>query len=345
MDVVPIYGDRRDIGHLIHGVDHHMGPDWRARLERDLPGHSSPRSDDRVRGLERSHYSPPRERRRRRSSTEDPQRGHQTKRVRRWCEKSRSGSRSSPSERGGSAEFLPRRHHHNSDDGRLSYWDDDYNDVQTSSTVSSDERRRPVPAVYQPPDSLEAEIQRLYPDADVSWVSDMAGFDVDEFFHGLNDNSFAVSINPSDEDAQMEKVIFDDDDDDNQALPTVRLPPVKHIAADKISEDTKTFFHRHQSPTNDTEERSWYGFQEGDNDRTSHDHSSEVIVKFPQGTCAALNMSRFSAKLEINSSPPAGLKPEFSPDVMNDKGERPLRDTSSNTDNGDISQETMMLDV
>lgn len=224
--------------------------------------------------------------------------------------------------------MLPRVDHYKSDDGRLSYWDDDYNDVKMSSTVSSDECRRSVPSVNQPSDGLEAEIQRCYPDADASWVSDMAGFDLDEFFHGLDDNKFALSIIPSGGNAQMEVAIFDDED--GQALPTVKLPPTKDIAPGSISHTisgTKTFFYKNQSRTNDTEERSWYGFREGDNDGISRDRNSGIVVNLPQ--------------LKVKSPSPDCPKP--SPDATIDESERPLKDKLSHIDNGDAGQETMML--
>lgn len=287
---------------------HRMDPARRARLERDDRGGSSPRSDDRMRGLKRSHYSPPRERRRRGSSIDDPQRGRQTKRVRRWREESRSGSRSSHREREGSTELLPRVGHRNRGDGRLSYWDDGYNDIKMSDTGSPEDTRQLVPAVYLPSGSLEAEIQRLYPNADRTWVSEMAGFDADDFFVRLGDHKLATITLSSEDDARMEMNLFSDGDD-GQALPQVRLPPAQETFADTIS-DVKEFIHNPQNRssvddrprTDDIEEGSRYDFQKGGMDKTRRANKAEIVVKLPQGGCAALDLDRFDAQLKVDPS-------------------------------------------
>lgn len=346
MDNAPNYENRRALGHFEDGDDHRMDPARRALLKRDDRRHSSPHSDDRMKGIERSHYSPPREKRSRRPSIEE---SHRKKRTRRWRERPRVDSQSSQSGREESAELLPRVGHHNSGDGRLSYWDDGYNDVKMSSTLFSEDSRRSVPAVHQPSDSLEAEIQRLYPDADAAWICEMASFDVDDFFHRLGDYGSAAGTIQIEEDARMGMNIFADEDE-GQALPTVRLPPAQDACANAIS-DAKMFAHEHQyrsslddTPrTNDTEERSWDGSQKGDKDRTSHDHNSEIVVKLPQGTCAALDMDKFSAQLKVNSPPSDGPNPEGDPKASNDRSERSLKDTLSNIDDGDVGQKTMVF--
>lgn len=346
MDGAPTYGNRRAPGHSEDDDDHHMDPARRARLNRDDRGRSSPQSGDRMRGIERSHYSPPREKRGRRSSIEE---SHRTKRTRRWHERPRGDAQSSQSEREESAELLPRIDHHNSGDGRLSYWDDGYNDIKMSSTFFPEEIRRSVPAVHQPSDRLKAEIQRLHPGADAAWICDMASFDVDDFFRRLEDCGSAAGTIQVEEDARMEMSIFDDEAE-GQALPRVRLPPAQDARANEIS-DAKVLAHGQQfrssldetSRTNDTGERSWDGSQKGDNDRTSHDHNSEIVVKLPQGACAALDMVAFSAQLKVNSPPPDGSNPGRDPKATNEKSERSLKDALSNIDDGDVGQKTMMF--
>lgn len=290
-----------------------MDPARRARLEHDDRRRSSPQSDDRTKGLERSHYSPPREKRGRKSSIEGSRR---TKRARRWRDTHRSGSQSSQSEREESAELVPRVVRHNGGDGRLSYWDDFYNDVKMSTTVSMEEGSLSVPAVYQPSDRLEAEIQRLYPDADASWVCEMASFDVNDFFRGLEEYSSAAGTFQTEEDLRMETNILGAEDE-GHAFPTVRLPPAPDKCKNAIS-GAKKVVHEYQyrssledTPrTNDTEERSWYGSQKVDKNRTSDDHNSKIVVKLPQGTRAALNMDSFSAQLKVDSPAPDGFNPE-----------------------------------
>lgn len=333
------YRNGRALGHSEGDDDNHrMDPARRARLERDHRGRSSPQSDDRMKGLKRSHYSPPREKRGRRSSIEE---SHRTKRARRWRGTHQSGSSSSQSEREESAELLPRVGPHNSGDGRLSYWDDGYNDVKMSSMISSEESRWPLPAVHQPSDSLEAEIQRLYPDADAGWVCDMASFDVDDFFRGLEDYRSAVATIKFEADAPVEMYIFDDGDE-GQALPTVRLPPTQDNSSNSSS-DTKRLFYEHEYPKNDTEDPSWYDPPQGDQDRTSHVHNSEIVVNLPQGARAALDMDSFSAQLKVDSPPPDGPNREWDPKATNDKSERPLKDILSSIDDGEVGQKTMMM--
>ncbi|KAK7715006.1 hypothetical protein SLS64_003703 [Diaporthe eres] len=346
MDNAPTYENRRALGHFEDDDDNRMDPARRALLKRDDRRRSSPQSDDRMKGIERSHYSPTREKRSRKSSIEE---SHRKKRTRRWRERPRVDSQSSQSGREESAELLPRVGHHNSGDGRLSYWDDGYNDVKMSSTLFSEESRRSVPAMHQPSNSLEAEIQRLYPDADAAWICEMASFDVDDFFRRLEDYGSDAGTIQIEEDARMGMNIFDDEDE-GQALPTVRLPPAQDACANAIS-DAKMFAHEHQyrsllddTPrTNHTDERSWDGSQKGDKDRTSHDHTSEIIVKLPQGTCAALDMDSFSAQLKVNSPPSDGPNPEGDHKATNDRGERSLNDTLSKIDDGDVGQKTMMF--
>ncbi|KAG6366835.1 hypothetical protein INS49_001016 [Diaporthe citri] len=316
MDSAPTYGNRRALGHFEDDDDHRMDPGRLAWLERDDRGRSSPQSDDRMKGMERSHYSPSREKRGRRPSIEE---SHRTKRTRRWRERPRGDSQSSQSEREESAELMPRVGHHNSGDGRLSYWDDGYNDVKMSSALFSEESRRSVPTVHHPSDRLEAEIQRLYPDAHAAWICDMASFDVNDFFRRLEDYHSAAGTIQIEEDARMEMNIFDDEDK-GHALPTVRLPPAQNACTDAIS-DAQMFAHAHQyrsslddTPrTNDNEEHGWDGSQKGDKDRKPHDHNSEIVVKLPQGTRAALDMDSFSAQLKVDSPPPDGSSPERDP--------------------------------
>lgn len=303
---------------------HRMDPARRARLERDDRGGSSPRLDDRMRRRKRSHYSPPRERRGRGSSIDDPQRGRQTKRLRRWREESRSGSRSSHREREGSTELLPRVGHRNSGDGRLSYWDDGYNDIKLLDTGSPEEARRLVPVVYQPSDSLEAKIQRRYPDADPTWVSEMAAFDVDVFLRGLGDHIFAETALPGEEDARVKMNIFSDGDD-VQALPIVRLPPAQGAVTDTIS-DTKNFFHDDQNqpsvddrPRKDIEEGGRCDFQKGDKDETPGAGNGEIVVKL-QGGGAALDLDRFSAQLKVDSPAPNDTNSEMDSKATNANG-------------------------
>lgn len=382
MNHAPTHENRRALSHFEDDDDHRMDPARRALLGRGDRGRSSPQSDDRTKRKERSHYSPPREKRNRRSSIEE---SHRKKRTRRWRERPRGDSQSSQSEREESAELLPRVGHHNSGDGRLSYWDDSYNDVKTSSTLFSEESRRSMPTMHQPSDSLEAEIQRLYPDADAGWICEMASFDVDEFFRGLGDYGSAAGTFQIQEDARMEMNIFDhedggqplptvrfppaqdsytnaieedarmemdifNDEDRDQAFPTVRLPPAQNSCTNAIS-GAQQFAHEHQyrsslddTPrTNDNEERSWDGSLKGDKDRKSHDHSSEIVVKLPQGNCAALAVDSFSAQLKVNSPPPDGPNLEGDPKATNDRSERSLKETLSNVDDGDVGQKTMML--
>lgn len=344
MDSAPTYGSRRTLGHFEDDDDHRMDPARRARLERDDRGRSSPQSDDRMKCRERSHYSPTREKRVRRSSIEE---SHRTKRTRRWRGRPRGDSQPSQSEREESAELLPRVGHHNTGDGRLSYWDDGYNDVKMSSTLFSEESRRSVPAVHKPSNSLEAEIQRLYPDADAAWICDMASFDLDDFFRGLEDYGSAADTTQIEKDAQMKMNVFDDEDED-QAVPTVRLPPAQDACTNAIS-DAKMLVNQyrpslHGTPRpNDTSQRNWDGSQIGDNDRTSHDHNSEIVVKLPQGTCAALDMNSFSAQLKVDSPPPDGPKPGGDPTATDGKSERSLKDALSNIDDDDVGQKTMTL--
>lgn len=86
MDSAPTSGNRRALGHFEGGDDddHRMDPARRAMLEANDHRHSSPQPDDRMKGVERSHYSPPRQKRGRRSSIEE---SHRTKRARRWRKK------------------------------------------------------------------------------------------------------------------------------------------------------------------------------------------------------------------------------------------------------------------
>lgn len=306
MDSAPTSGNRRALGHFEGGDDddHRMDPARRAMLEANDHRHSSPQPDDRMKGVERSHYSPPRQKRGRRSSIEE---SHRTKRARRWRKKNRSDSQSSQSEREGSAELLPRVSHRNSDDGRLSYWDDGYNDLKISSTFSSEEHKRSVPSMFQPSRRLEAEIQRLYPDAGADWIVDMANFDVDAFFRGLEDyipHAGAIQI---EEDTGMEMDIFDDEDE-GQALATVRLPPAQDNFAGTRS-DAKRLVYEYETRKNDNEDRSWYNPPEGDEVTTPHVHNSEIVVKLPQGTSATLSMDTFSAQLKVNSPPRDGPTP------------------------------------
>lgn len=313
--------------------DHRMDPARRALLER---GRSSPRSDDRMEGLERSHYSPPREKRGRRSSMEDLEREYQIKRVRHWRERSRSGSRSIRSERGGSAELLPRVDHH--EDGRLSYWDDSYDDVKMSSTVSLGRSRGPIATPRWPSDSLEGKIQHLFPEADAAWVHDMAAFHLDEFFHDLGDCLIPADTFQSQGDARVEMSIFDEEDE-GQAMPTVRLPPAQENVPNKrkfVDED------QHRSPLDDTSCMNdiveQYSYREGDNDNTFHNDNREIVVKLPKGSHTTLNMDNFSAQLKVNSPPPDDLNPE----LKNGKSARSPKDPFSNTD-VDVGQEVEML--
>lgn len=306
LDSAPASGNRGALGHFEgdDDDDHRMDPARRARLERDDRRHSSPQSDDRMKGLERSHFSPPRQKRGRGSSIEE---SHRSKRARRWRKRKRSGSQSSQSEREGSAELLPRVTHRNPDDGRLSYWDDGYNDVKISSTVPSEEHRRSVPTLFQPSRRLEAEIQRLHPDAAADWILDMASFDVDAFFRGLEDyNSDAGTIQIED-DTGMEMEIFDNEDE-GQVLPTVRLPPAQDYFA-STSSVAKRLLYEHESRENDNEGRSWYNPPEDDKVTTPHVYNGEIVVKLPQRPRAALKMDTFSAQLKVNSPAQYGPTP------------------------------------
>lgn len=303
----------RVTGQFEEADGHRMDPARRARMERDDHGRSSPRSDDRSKGLKRSHYSPPREGRGRRSS----------KRVRRWREKSRSGSPSSHGEREGSTELLPRVSHRNNGDGRLSYWDDGYDDIKMSDMGSSEEARRLRRAMYQPSNSLEAEIQRKYPDADPIWVSEMASFDLDEFFGGLGDHKLPAITLSVEEDARIEMDISSDRDD-GQALPTVKLPPVREAFRDTIS-DTKESFHNHQSQslvddrprTNNNEEGSRYDLEKGGKDKILRETYGEIVVKLPKGGGPALDLDRFSAQLRVDSRASSTLNSEMDPKATN----------------------------
>lgn len=299
MNSVPTSGNRGGLGDFDDDDDHRMDPARRARLERGDRERSSPLSDDRMKGLERSHYSPPREKRGRTSSFEEPRR---TKRARRWRKRRRSGSQSSQSEREESAELLPRVGHHNSGDGRLSYWDDGYNDAKMSSTISSEETRRSRPAAHQPSDSLAAEVQRLYPDADTDWVCEMATFDVDDFFRELEEYMPAAGAFQIEEDTRMELSIFDDEE--CQAVPKVRLPRAEETFPGTTS-DRNALFYKHQSRANDAEDRS--DGQGCDNDSTSHVRNSKIVVRLPQGTRAALSVDNFNSQLKVNSPPLDGL--------------------------------------
>lgn len=299
MNSAAISGKRGGLGNFDDDDDHRMDPARRARLERSDRVRSSPLSDDRMTGLERSHYSPSREKHGGTSSIEEPRR---TKRARRWRNRRRSGSQSSQSEREESAELLPRVGHHSSGDGRLSYWDDGYNDVKMSSTISSEETRRSGPAVHQLSDSLAAEMQRLYPDADADWVCDMASFDVDDFFRELEDYRPPAGTFQIEEDTRTELSLFDDEE--CQAVPRVRLPRAEETFLGTTS-DRNALLYKHQSRANDAEDRS--DGQEGDNDSTSHVRNSKIVVKLPQGTRAALSMDNFSSQLKVNSPPLDGL--------------------------------------
>lgn len=339
MESAPTYGDRRALGHFDSDDDEHrIDPARRALMERDDRGRSSPQSDDRMKGLDRSHYSPQREKRGRTLSNEEPRR---TKRARRWRGRHRSRSQSSQSEREQSAELMPRVGHHNSGDGRLSYWDDGYNDVKMSGIISSEESRRLLPAVHHPSDRLAAEIQRLYPYADADWARDMASFDVDDFFRGLEAYRSAVGTVQIEQDARMEMNFFDDEDE-GQSLPRVRLPPAQGNFTNSSSK-MKTFVYEHVSRKNDTEDRNWYDPPEGDRYETSHVHNGEIVVNLPLRARAAPNMDSFSAQLKVNSPPQIGPNPQGNPKATNDKSERPPKDVLSSTDDGGVGQETMML--
>ena len=348
MNNAPTYDNGRARGPFEDDDNHLMDPARRALLERDDLVGSSPRSDDRMKGLERRNYSPPQERRVRIPSTDKSRHGRKTKRARLWREKSRSGSRSTHSERAGSAELLPRMSYQNSGDGRLSYWDDGYNDVEMSNTVFPEQIKRLVPDVYQLSDSLGAEIQRMYPDADLTWISDMAGFDVDEFFHGLEDRMIAVSTPQHEEDARMEMNIFDDEDD-GQIQPTVRLPPAQETSTDALSDRKRSFYDDQQQSSldgnprrDDTEERSWYGFQV-DKDVTSRMDNSEIVVKLPQGIRKTLNMERFSANLKVNPPNSDDLNSETNREATNANSQRPLKDTLSISVSDDGGQNKIVL--
>jgi hypothetical protein len=212
-----------------------MDPTRRAWLERDDRGEYAPRLDDRIRDRKRRHYSPPRGNRDRGSSIDDPQRGRQAKRSRRRRRASRSGSRSSHGEREDSTELLPRMCHRSSGDGRLSYWDDGYHDIKTLDTVSPREARTFVSGMYQPSDSLEAEIKRFHPDADPTWVTEMAAFDVDVFLREVCGHIFAKTAELGDEHGPEDMVILNDGDNVS-GLPTVRLPPSRGTVTDTISD-------------------------------------------------------------------------------------------------------------
>lgn len=237
MDGPSTYEDQRVPKYLVDADDHRMDPARRALMERGDRVRSPSRPDDRLESHGGNHYSPPREKRGRKPSMEVPERRRQTKRSRRWRERHRSSSRSSRSERGGSAELLPRGRTQNSDDGRLSYWDDGYNDAKISSSLSSKRSRHTVTSAHEASESLEADIQRLFPSADAAWVSDMAGFDVDDFLRELGDCMIPTSTIQNEEHAQVKMGIFDEEDG-GQALPTVRLPQVQESRSDtKMSVD------------------------------------------------------------------------------------------------------------
>lgn len=243
--------------------------------------------------------------------------------MRRWREKSRSGSPSSHGEREGSTELLPRVSRRNNGDGRLSYWDDGYDDIKMSDMGSSEESRRLRRAMYQPSNSLEAEIQRRYPDADPIWVFEMASFDLDEFFGGLGDNKLPAITLSVGEDARIEMNIFSDGDN-GQALPTVKLPPARETLTDTIS-DTKGFFHNHQIQslvddrprTDDIEEGRRYDLQEGGKDGDLHANNGEIVVKLPQGGGTALDLDRFSAQLKVDSHASRSPNSEMDPKATN----------------------------
>ncbi|POS79730.1 hypothetical protein DHEL01_v201861 [Diaporthe helianthi] len=310
-------GIHRAVGRLEDVDDHRMDPARRARLERDDPKGSSPLSDDRKKGQKRSHYSPPREKRGRRSS----------KRIRHWREESRSGSPSSRSEREGSTELLPQRGRRNSSDGRLSYWDDGYNDVKMSDMGSATDSRHSRPAVYQPSDNLKAEIQRLYPDSDPAWVSEMAGFDVDKFLDGLAGYEFAaITLSSKDEEYARMDIDASSDGDNRQSLPPrVRLPPGRGALTETVS-GRKEYFHNHRMQTyvddipraDDAEDGSHYVLQKDGQESISLANHGTIVVKLPQGTVEALSLDRFRAELKVDpraSSP--GLHDKVGQEVLN----------------------------
>ncbi|KAG8166510.1 hypothetical protein KVR01_002199 [Diaporthe batatas] len=298
-DSASSHGIHRATSQIEECDDHRMDPARRARLERDDHEGSSPLSSGRRKGKKRSHYSPPRERRSRRSS----------KRVRRWREESRSGSRSSRSEREASAELLPRRGCRNSSDGRLSYWDDEYDDVKMSDMGSFPESGQPGSTVYEPSGNVKAEIQRLYPDAGPCWVSEMAGFDVDEFLDGLGDHELAAITLSSEgeEDARMGMDIFSDGHDRQALPPRVRLPPAPGALTESVSNRKGVSHDRRmetsvddRSHADDTEEASHYVLQKDDKDRISDVNNRKIVVKLPQGGGEGLKLDRCRAQLEVN---------------------------------------------
>lgn len=307
------HGHRRAIGPIEDCDDDRMDPARRARLERDCHDEgSSPLSNDRIKGHKRSHYSPTRERRGRRSS----------KRVRRWREESRSGSRSSRNEREASTELLPRRGRRNSSDGRLSYWDDGYNDVKMSDMGSSAESGQSGPAVYQPSKSLKAEIQRLYPEAGPGWVSEMASFDVDEFLDELGGDELAAITfsSEAEEDAQMELNDFSDGDSHQALPPRVRLPPAPGGLTETGS-DRKEYSHNHRMQTSvdgrPSAEGSHYVLQKDDKDRTSYANNGKIVVKLPHGSGERSDLDGFRAKLKVNHRASPGLDDEMGLGVVN----------------------------
>lgn len=243
--------------------------------------------------------------------------------MRRWREKSRSGSPSSHGEREGSTELLPRVSHRNDGDGRLSYWDNGYDDIKMSDMGSSEEARRLRRAVYQPSDSLEAEIQRKYPNAGPIWVSEMANFDLEEFFGGLGDHKLPAIALSVEEDARIELNISSDGDD-GQALPTVKLPPAREAFTDTIP-DTKEFFHNHRSQslvddrprTKDIEKGSRYDLKKGGKDDDLRANNGEIVVKLPQGGGTALDLARFSAQLKVDSPVSSSLNSEMDSKATN----------------------------
>lgn len=312
-DSASSHGIRRAISLFEDRDDHRMDPARRARLERDDHEGSSPLSNEQMKSRKRSHYSPPRERRGRRSS----------KRIRRWREESRSGSQSSRSEREASTELLPRRGRRNSSHGRLSYWDDGYNDFRISDMGSSTETRQSGPAVYQPSENLKAEIQRLYPDTGPDWVSEMAGFDVDEFLDELGSHGLAARALSSEgeEDARMEMNVRCDGDVRQVLPPRVRLPP----ALTKRVSDRNEYSHNHRMKTSvndrpradDAEEGSHYVLQEDDKDSICHASNGKIVVKLPHGSGETLNLDGFRAQLKVNHRASPCLDDDMGLEVVN----------------------------
>ncbi|KAJ0115382.1 hypothetical protein J7T55_012661 [Diaporthe amygdali] len=305
MDGPSTYESQRVPKYLVDADDHRMDPARRALMERGDRVRSPSRPDDRLESHGGNHYSPPREKRGRKPSMEVPERRRQTKRSRRWRERHRSSSRSSRSERGGSAELLPRGRTQNSDDGRLSYWDDGYNDAKISSSLSSKRSRHTVTSAHEASESLEADIQRLFPSADAAWVSDMAGFDVDDFLRELGDCMIPTSTIQNEEHAQVKMGIFDEEDG-GQALPTVRLPQVQESRS-----DTKI----------------------------------EIVVKLPEGARTALSMDKFSSQLKFNSTRTDDLNPpDMDAQIREGESDKFPEGTSPNTGDVVGEEGNLLLD-